>query len=179
MPRMNAPSGGSGGNAGFQVYFDVLPGNADEMIAKLEMMLGPAMLGTFLAGPVVEHFQDKFTRYFETESSASGAWVPLSEVTIRDRVEQGFGPGPINDRTGELRGFVTESPGNVRVLETLAVLTFPGPVPTGELGRKVKTAQAGGTFQGHDVPARPVIDADESDLLYIMSALSFFIEAGV
>lgn len=156
--------------------FDVEAVKAEAMLDRLAGLLSPVMLATFLGGPVVEHFQDKFNRFFNQQGTDAAPWQPLSEVTIADREAQGFGPGPINERTGELRAFVTDSPGTIRVLETLAVLTFPGPTPNGELGKKVRTAQQGGSFKGHSVPARPVMDADESDMLYVMSALAFFLE---
>lgn len=180
MPRMNgSTAAGSAVGPEMRVIFDVDAASVDRQFAKLETLLSPAMLATFMAGPVVEHFQDKFNQFFEYQGTDKEAWRPLSQVTIMDREAQGFGAGPINERTGELRAFVTDSPGEIRVLGTLAVLTYPGKIPAGELGRKVKTAQQGGTFKGNAVPARPVIDADETDMLYLMSALAFYISAGV
>lgn len=177
MARMNGgPSPQASSSASMSVDYVVESKRAEEMLERLETLLGPAMLGAFMAGPVVQHFQNKFTEYFEAEAGPEGPWVPLADATIADREAKGFGPGPINQRTGELRSFIAESPGDVRVLSTLAVLVYPGNIPSGELGRKVRTAQQGGTFKGHAVPARQVMAADESDLLYIMSALTFFLE---
>jgi len=180
MPRMNgtSPSASTAGPT-MTVDFGVQADDAEKLFLKLENLLSPEMLAVFMAGPVVQHFQQRFNEFFEDQGTPSGAWQPLSEVTIADRVEQGFGPGPINERTGQLRDFITDSPGEVRVLATLAVLTYPGPLPSGELGRKVKTAQQGGTFSGHSVPARPVMEIDETDMLFTMSALNFYIERGM
>lgn len=180
MPRMNgSTAAGSSAGPEMQVIIDVDARDVDRMLGKMETLLSPAMLATFLGGPVVEHFQDKFNRFFEQQGIDNQAWQPLSEVTIADREAQGFGPGPINERTGEMRAYVTDSPGDIRILGTLSVLTYPGKTPSGEMGRKLKTAQKGGTFQGHAVPARPVMDADETDMLYLMSALGFYVSAGM
>lgn len=44
---------------------------------------------------------------FATESAAGDGWQPLAEMTLEDRARKGFGPGPILERTGELRKAAT------------------------------------------------------------------------
>lgn len=39
---------------------------------------------------------------FISESDGTEPWMPLSEVTIKFRVEEGYGPGPILFKTGSL-----------------------------------------------------------------------------
>jgi phage gpG-like protein len=42
-------------------------------------------------------------RNFDTEGALTGGWKPLSEGTIKQRVREGFGAGPMLQRTGALR----------------------------------------------------------------------------
>ena len=44
---------------------------------------------------------------FATESAAGDGWQPLAQATLEDRARKGFGPGPILERTGELRKAAT------------------------------------------------------------------------
>jgi phage gpG-like protein len=40
---------------------------------------------------------------FRTEGGLSGGWQPLAESTIRGRIREGYGAGPILQRTGDLK----------------------------------------------------------------------------
>jgi len=60
-------------------------------------------------GPVFEEFSQYHRRSIERNFDAEGRpqrWARLTEGTIRDRIRQGYGRGPILQRSGRLmRGF--------------------------------------------------------------------------
>lgn len=160
------------------VDYVVSKSSVDAELANLDRLLSPLMLTAFLEGTVVQHFQEQIEGFFRAQGTPqTGGWLPLSEAAVSERQSMGLGKTPINVRTGGMKYFLTTSHGDVKTLAASVFLTFPGRT-SGELAKKVKTAQKGGKYKGHLVPSRPVIEADESDFLFVMSALSFYLGAG-
>lgn len=133
--------------------------------------LSPASISMFMEREEHAWFRERMNNRFMSEGDdASGNWLPLSPATEAIRDSQGYGAAhPINRRTGELQGFVTDSHA-VSVQGDTVVLTIPGEDPSGELGDKLATAQQGRGFGGctapstpHTVP-RPVLAMNEVDL---------------
>jgi len=71
--------------------------------------------------PVFEAFSRYHKRSIMRNFAAEGRprkWEPLQEATIRDRIRQGFGEGPILVRTGKMKKsfrFETDKPRSYRV----------------------------------------------------------------
>lgn len=63
--------------------------------------------------PVFEHFWRYHQRSIQRNFAAEGRptrWAPLKDVTIADRLRQGYGAGPILQRTGSMaRSFYPKS----------------------------------------------------------------------
>lgn len=63
------------------------------------------------ATPAMERSRDiaakAIEENFDAESAAGEAWEPLADATVEDRAAKGFEPGPILDRTGDLRRAAT------------------------------------------------------------------------
>lgn len=59
---------------------------------------------------IMREYRKQIDRQFRSEGSTAGfPWRPLAPATIRDRVRKGFPPGPILQRTGDLRDSLVES----------------------------------------------------------------------
>jgi hypothetical protein len=58
---------------------------------------------------VYDAFHTIVAKAFDTEggSTDEGTWAPLTKRTVQDRVRQGFGAGPILQRTGALKRALT------------------------------------------------------------------------
>lgn len=143
-------------------------------LAQLDLILSPASIAGFLKNFVVGYLQRAAAERFDMEGDeASGKWVPLKQSTIRIRAEQGFGAGPINVRTGELREFVTNNQGSIGI-DVGATLEWPTGLPEGaDLMYKYRVAQTG-TMSGR-VPARPVVGMSFRDMAAINVLLGGFI----
>lgn len=175
------------------VYFSVDKKTADLISAKLFNLLSAPMLSVFLKTTVDPYLRQRVQDRFRQEGDdASGPWVPLADSTHFWREEQGFPPEhPINIRTGQMFNWAT-SAGSTRMIgPSSSLLTFPGRKPSGaKMERKVMTAQRGikgqrrgamagssGGTGGKIIPARPILAVDESDMLWVMSALSMQIRS--
>jgi phage gpG-like protein len=64
-----------------------------------DLTTAPAPLVTAIQQAICEEFE----RNFASESDAGLSWPRLSEVTIRIRLAEGFGAGPILVRTGDYK----------------------------------------------------------------------------
>jgi len=93
------------------------------------------------------------------------------------RQQAGFGAGPINRRTGELEDWVVNSGWFSYPTGFGASMRYPNKAPTGELKKKVETAQKGRKYPS--TVARPVLGVNENDLLFLMTSLSFAVEQAI
>lgn len=147
------------------------------MLDHLDSALSPVGLATFLHGPVESHLRRRAKERFASEGDdASGKWAPLQQSTIEFRESGGFGPRPINRRTGELEAYITQSDADITSVPGLSTLVYPKDQPgTSGLRQKVQTAQ-GGRSEPRTV-ARPVLALSENDLAAVMVQLAFHIQA--
>lgn len=145
------------------------------MMLRMEAALSPVSVGGFLEATVDPYIQGRAKARFASEGDdVSGKWLPLQEVTQKIRADSGFGAAhPINVRTGELEQYITGTPGGVVPNAAGATLTSPGSAPTGELLKKVQTAQAG--QNSPNTAPRPVMGVNATDLSVILADLSKFI----
>jgi phage gpG-like protein len=81
------------------------------------------------------------------------AWAPLADRTVRDRLSQGFGAGPIGVRTGDMAHSLTgDGPNTVNIIEEQRA-------EFGAMGIKEAVFHRGRDGQS----ARPVLYLDEDD----------------
>lgn len=145
------------------------------MMLRMETALSPVIIGGFLQSTVDPYIRGRAKSRFANEGDdVSGKWLPLKEVTQKIRADSGYGAaGPINIRTGELEQYITGTPGGVMPNVSGATLTSPGSPPSGELLKKVQTAQVG--QKNPNTAPRPVMGVNAADLSVILIDLSKFI----
>lgn len=140
--------------------------DAEAALRTLEMKLEGPLMGKAVAEfmtPVVQ--SSTATRFANEGDAAVGAWEPLSEYTKERRLKMGFGSGPINVRTGEMRESVTDAAyfGVTAAGAGSARVTYPEVPPGGELANKIRTAQSGKDEDGNVTPPRPILSFTEGD----------------
>jgi hypothetical protein len=131
------------------------------------------VMDRFFKSDIEEWFVRRGRMRLQAEGDdASGKWRPLKASTIRLRRTKGFGPGPINRRTGQMDRWLLG--GNLRggPIGDGVEYKFPGDPPTGELLTKVARAQLG---DYRTVP-RPILAINETDLETVMRKYMNFIE---
>jgi len=129
----------------------------------------------FLRDEGMKYLRRRAQERFDSEGDdASGAWLPLSAATVEIRESEGFpGEGPINRRTGELERYIVHGGWPAyRQTPQSASVTWPGREPSGELGRKFRTAQVGRAFPR--TPARPVLAVNERDTFTMVGMLALW-----
>lgn len=148
------------------------------LMTRMEVSLSPMGLSGFLMGGVDPWIRGRAKARFANEGDdVSGRWAPLLETTENIRADEGFGAAnPINVRTGELEEYITGTPGGVGLHAMGATLTSPGTPASGNLAKKVQTAQVG--KQWPPTVRRPVMGVNEADLAVILGELSRFIVTG-
>jgi hypothetical protein len=155
-----------------------------EVLERLEHSVSPLGLGFFLSVGVLQHITDRAESRFRAEGDdAVGKWAPLTPGTENIRQNLGYGAAhPINRRTGDLEDLITQANANstVSVNPIGAVLEHPA-LPSGKLEDKLRTAQMGDSSQPGYQPTvpRPVIALNEADLVWVLSALAYYIESGL
>jgi len=147
-------------------------------MARLEALLSPVGMAFFLTTDVGPYLRLRAASRFAQEGdSVSGPWAPLAPITQQIREanpDWPVGPShPINKRTGELEHYITHSTPEVFPNTLGASLRYPGRPPSGELAEKVETAQRG--KKSPPTLPRPVLGIDETDILFVMSRLHFWI----
>lgn len=150
----------------------------EKALAQLEQTLTFGMV-KFLGEEVALYIKQRAARRFQNEGDdVSGKWAPLLPVTQYIRsTSEGLDVGPdhpINKRTGELEAWVTKSSFVVSEASGGAVLQYPSKKPQGELEEKVITAQQGKSYP--DTVARPVLGVNQTDMLFVLTQLAFFIQ---
>lgn len=149
-----------------------------EMLNVLDTALNPVAIAQFLGATVDPYVRQRAAKRFAKEGDdVTGKWQPLSEATVAIREQMGYGAGPINFRTGELKDYITQVHGNTNIFPWGASLTLPGDAGgDAELSVKFKHAQQGGVSDaGKPFPARPVLGLNEADLVYVLTALAGYI----
>lgn len=160
------------------LHYQVDDKSVETLFADLYAVLAPPAIGAFLGSTIDPYLRQRAQERFQSEGDdVVGAWLPLTSATQKIRASQGYGSAhPINHRTGKLEAYITESPNQISVHSLGATLTLPGNRPTGEMKRKVETAQVGKVYP--NTPARPVLGMNERDLAFTMSALELYIRRG-
>lgn len=147
----------------------------DAMLAKVNFAISPVGLSTFMKAHVEPWLQGRAQERFTNEGDdAVGGWAPLEPATQLIRGQRYGAEHPINRRTGELENYITQTPADVAQIGVGVVLTYPGTKTSGELTKKVETAQVG-RAQPRTVP-RPVLGMNETDLAAVLGGLARFIQ---
>jgi hypothetical protein len=148
------------------------------MLSHLDTALNPAGVASFLGATVDPWLRSRARdRFMEEGDDVTGKWVPLASATQQIRSTQGYGSAhPINRRTGRLEEYVAGSPNAITIHSLGATLTFPGRKPTGELKKKLETAQSGRV--NPNTPPRPVLGMNEADMAFVLTALALYIKGG-
>lgn len=106
--------------------------------------------------PLWERFEREMSQ-IEAErfdSEGHGEWQPLAESTIRDRARQGYGPGPILQRTKDLRDSLVDPARASR--KTARTMSYGTSVP------HARFHQEGGSIPGRP-PKRVILDLRVED----------------
>ncbi len=147
---------------------------------RLDLLLGPASLGLFLAETVDPYLRQRVqNRFAEEGDDVTGKWAPLKYPTTLIRQSLGYGPAhPINRRTDDLYNYVTQTKGGVALTAMGATLNAPGVMPSSnELRFKVATAQSGRNYP--PTVARPVLGINETDHVAVQESLLKYITEGL
>ena len=158
--------------------YDVQDADVTQALDNLMALLSPAGMTAFLGASIGPYLSKRAGDRFASEGDdVVGSWAPLKPSTIQIREDQGFGPGPINRRTGEMEEWVVRGGWAAYPTGFGASMRFPGKRPAGELRRKVETAQKG--KKQPSTVARPVLGVNETDLLFFQSALSLAVQEAI
>lgn len=146
------------------------------MLTRLEMkMQAPAMIA-FMQSAVVPYVQQRTAARFAGEGDdVVGKWSPLKVETETIRIKHGYpGAHPINVRTGAMRNALTGSFGDVVSAGGVTDMEYPNGVNiTGQLARKITTAQMGSMFPP-TVP-RPVLGFNENDSIALTALVAGYL----
>lgn len=148
-----------------------------QMLDTVDSALSVTGLAAFLYGAVGPWVKDRATDRFASEGDdVTGKWAPLQQVTVDIRERAGFeGAHPINERTGELERYITQSEIGVVSSPGLGVMNYPNDPPrSGAVREKMKTAQTGRAHPS--TVARPVLGLNERDLGSVMTMLAFHVQ---
>lgn len=162
---------------GYQVVVDMDASSTERILTYLNAALSPAGFATFLQETVGPYLEQRIKARFSGEGDdVVGPWAPLSPATIAVRTDQGYGAGPINNRTGAMERFLEGHNWSIQSGADITVLQLPGFDVGGKTGKKIKTAQMGDGAS--NTQPRPVLGMNEADLSYIVSTMAFWISAG-
>lgn len=151
---------------------------AHQALDHLAKLLSSAELASVLRTEVSPFLRHRTDMNFANQGTRSGGgWKELRPATEAIRYLEGFNPvWPINVRTGEMKNFLSEDPGSVRLATTSATLDWPGPA-SGDIEDKLQTAQHG-RADPHTVP-RPVIDFNNADVESVLAIFGSWLELGM
>lgn len=134
----------------------------NDRVTSLRSSLGTPHIYAMM-NSIHHYFVNKSSSMFDTESDPfNNKWKPLSEATLNWRRSLGFGPRPINYRTGTLRNYVTSSRADI-LGHSDGVVSYAFPrraMPSKEVRWRLE--QASGLIRGG--PARRVIGMSEADI---------------
>lgn len=161
----------------FVITFELEKQYLDMLVMELGQRLDGVALSAWLSKVVSPYIRARIAVRFAGEGDdVSGSWNPLTVATQQIRMNQGFGPGPINRRYGQLYEFLMNSPGISVAAGFGAELNHPGPVGDWRTKVKLQTAQSGKA--NPRTPARPVIGLNNNDYLFISSELTAYLIEG-
>lgn len=147
---------------------------------NLQALLSPVGMSAFLGAQIGPYLSKRAKERFQSEGDdVTGPWAPLKPATvaIRESIPGVGGEHPINRRTGELENWVVRGGWNAYPTGFGASMEYPKKKPSGELRKKVETAQRGD--KRSNTVARPVVGVNEQDLLFFQAALMAGIEQAI
>lgn len=158
--------------------------DVEKLLINAERALSPVGVYRFMSKWAPNYFQNRAVDSFGSQADrATGPWAPLSAATIDIRERLGYGSGPINKRTGELREWLTSSPGNTYLMGSEVIFYFPSLAPPSYAAeQKLHTAQLGRAgsenpmIPGGSSPARPVTSIDAQDVVQFMAGFATHLE---
>jgi hypothetical protein len=157
------------------VTFNVDPKTPIHALVRLELLLRGESIAGWMQAVTIPFLRKRAEDRFAGEGDdVVGKWAPLKPYTILTRIQAGFGAGPINVQTGELKRFVTEGQFIIGWPADQATMRFPSAPPSGELRRKFTTAQKGRSDPR--TPPRPVIGLGVKDSSEITTLLALYIQ---
>ncbi len=146
---------------------------------RLSVGLSSPALGAWLTGVADPFLRGRARDRFANEGDdAVGKWVPLAPATQQIRMSQGFGSAhPINKRTGALEDYILSTPSKVTPFPGFASMRFPGIGTSGELNKKLTTAQFGKPAESgrRAVPRRPVLGLSPTDYAFMLGGLKMYV----
>ena len=155
--------------------------DVDQAMDRLINLLSPAGASAFLAAEIGPYLSMRAKQRFGNEGDdAVGQWLPLAPATQAIREASNYpvaGDHPINRRSGELEDWVVQGGWNAYPTGLGASMQYPSRQPSGELRKKVETAQKGKPFPR--TPPRPVLAVSETDMLFFLSAFSIAVEGAM
>lgn len=161
-----------------QIYSFVNDRDVEEALDKLIFLLSPTGMTAWLGASVGPYLRKRAGERFASEGDdVTGAWAPLRPATVAIREASNYpvaGDHPINRRSGELEDWVVRGGWQAYPHGIGATLRYPADAPSGELKKKVETAQKGREFPR--TVARPVLGINETDMLFVTTALAFSVE---
>lgn len=152
--------------------------DSDRALERLIALLSPVGAAAFLGTTIGPYLSKRAKERFAGEGDdVVGEWAPLKPITIEMRHSQGFEGGPINRRTGELENWVVDGGWEAYPVGFGASMRYPKKAPSGELRKKVETAQKG--RKSPNTVARPVLGVNERDLLFLQTSLTFAVNEAI
>lgn len=137
--------------------------HARAMLAAMQLRMQPPAMIAFMQAGVAPYVRGRIAARFNSEGDdVTGRWHPLAAETEIIRQRHGYpGAHPINVRTGQMRNYLTSSPGNAISAGGVSQFEYPGAPAAGDLMTKLMTAQ-GGKANPSTLP-RPVLGFNMND----------------
>ncbi|AMS03413.1 hypothetical protein SEA_BENCZKOWSKI14_20 [Gordonia phage Benczkowski14] len=151
-------------------------------IRAIEQRINASGMAAFFMSVGTNYLQGRASERFAAQGDdASGKWQPLSPHTVRDKVQAGLDPR-INIRTGAMKSYIEDAPGYIIGGGARGTsFGWPRASPSKDIQDRIRLAQFGSASLGldrgdaRDVPARPVIAADASDMMTLAKLLDSYI----
>jgi hypothetical protein len=176
-------------SGGSNIVFTSDAKSVELMLLRTEMALSVGMYA-FFETQMATWLSERAERRFDSEGDdVSGKWDPLAPATEKIR-EAGRLAGrwsvgdahPINQRTGELKDYITAGEGDTFTGMGNTEFIYPSVnLIGGEIPDKMRTAQEGAAVKGtqarfmNPAPPRPVLGVNEVDLGFMLTALSMHV----
>jgi hypothetical protein len=178
MPVTTSFTGG--GRPRGDAIFEILVDDITPAITAAAEFLSPQSMIGFMNDKVDPFITKEIVDRFQNEGDSTvGRWAPLSPSTEQIRMDMGFAPFPINERSGELRRAL-EHDRNFRTLVDGASMDVPGAYEPESVRNKIKTAQQGSVsnpkFPNSTTPPRPVLGLSDNDMFEIMRMIEHEME---
>jgi phage gpG-like protein len=149
--------------------------SVEALLMRARFALSTPGLMNWLAVSMADRLHDAARDRFAAQRGPDGQpWEPLAQATINIRAQQGYWPGLINWRTGEMERYITQVSAAVVGTPNGAMLTYPGRSPSGEMAEKIRVAQEGDPG-GTDAPARPVLGFEVQDVAFALGSLQTYL----